>query len=152
GESGTGKENLARTIHYQSPNRERPFVALDCSGLPVEALERHLSEEGLLGAAQQMVGVLYLREPINLPRDLQAHLDKLLAGPPLKGQPRIMSGSAVDFEQACKDGAFLESLSCRLSTLVVEVPPLRLRSQDLPLLAQQVLERCNAYNEKQVHG
>jgi DNA-binding NtrC family response regulator len=150
GEPGTGKESLARAIQYQSADRERPFVALDCQGLPVAALERHLSDEGFLSAAQQGVGVLYLREPIHLPRDLQARLDKLLAGAAWKGQPRIMAGGAANLLQACKDSLFLESLWHRLSTLVIDVPAVRERGPDVPLLVQQVLERCNADGDKQV--
>lgn len=152
GEKGSGRETLARTIHYQSPNRERAFVGLDCAGLPTGVLQRQLSRDGILAGADPPVGVLYLREPKSLPRDLQSRLCELLENDDPRARPRIMVGTGADLEQARHRGEFLDELYCRISTLVIDVPPLRERGPDLPLLAQQLLEHCNAESEKQIHA
>lgn len=143
GEKGVGKEHLARIVHYQGPRRQETFMALDCAALPPAALARHLHEA-------EAAGALYLREPAGLPRDLQAQLVERLARPG-KG-PRWLAGTSTDLLAACKAGSFLEPLYYRLSTLIIEVPPVRERDPDLSLLAQQVVERCNAAGDKQVLG
>jgi DNA-binding NtrC family response regulator len=88
--------------------------------------------------------VLYLREPANLPRDAQARLVEYFDKQGAPSTTRLMAGSARNLEQACHDGTLLQSLYYRLSTLSIDLPPLRERQADLPLLVQQTLERCQA--------
>jgi transcriptional regulator with AAA-type ATPase domain len=153
GEAGTGKETLARTVHYQGADRHRAFVALDCAKLPPPELDRLLSEDGLLGpAGGSAPGVIYLREPQRLAPPVQARLSAWLDRGPDAARPRVMAGSTGDLVQAVRAGEFLDSLYHRLSTLVIEVPALRDRGADLPLLVQQILERCNARGTHQVLG
>jgi transcriptional regulator of aromatic amino acid metabolism len=141
GEPGTGKEHFARVIHSQSAAKQRPLVALDCAGLPAGTLERVLFDETKPGAQ-------YLASPGQLPRDLQARVFEQAR----RGGVRLLAGTNTDLAAAVADGTFLPELFYHLSTLVIELPPLRQRQADLPLLAQQIIERCNADGERQVTG
>ncbi len=140
GEEGTGKERLARIIHSQGPQRQRSFLALDCAALPLAALERELGQAASFAA-------VYLKEPAALARDLQEQVVRRLDE--AKG-PRWLAGSTRDPANACAGGELLETLYYRLTAQRIELPPLRDRGPDLPLLVQQVLERCNAAGGKQV--
>jgi PAS domain S-box-containing protein len=151
GEPGTGKQWVARTIHYQGPDREAPFVALDCSALPPASLASTLFGDG--GAARPgFRGALYLKEPAHLPRELQARLGKMLAEPDPAG-PRVMAGSCLRLADEVRAGRFLDDLYYALSPLVLELPPLRDRlAADLPWLVERLLERANADGERRVSG
>jgi transcriptional regulator with PAS, ATPase and Fis domain len=135
GEPGTGKAWLARTIHYQSPRRDRAFAAVDCGALPVAALE-HLLFEGGLDHAR--IGTVYLREPGRLPRELQLKLEARLAA---KGRLRFLAGCRARPEDEVRQGRLLRELYCQLGTLVLEVPSLRERLTDLPWLVERLLNR-----------
>jgi transcriptional regulator with PAS, ATPase and Fis domain len=145
GEPGTGKRWLARVIHGQSAARERAFAAVDCARLPPEAVAAALFGEGGL-ARRPGVGTLYLREPSALPRDLQARLVELLADPG-PDAPRVLAGCSADVGEEVHSGRLLEELRCALATLVLEVPPLRQRSADLPRLVGRLLEQTAAHDE-----
>jgi DNA-binding NtrC family response regulator len=142
GEAGTGKQSTARTIHYESPERERPFAALDCTRLsPPTLAEVLFGDEGLITRGR--AGTVYLKEPSRLPRDLQARLVEALEER-AEGTPRLLVGSRSDLTAEVQSLRFLDELRCRLATLVVELPPLRQRHADLAALVEKVLQRCQA--------
>jgi DNA-binding NtrC family response regulator len=144
GEAGTGKKWLARAIHFQNSAPERPFAVADCAHLPPEALAALLFGGGPLRGTQ--LGTLYLREPALLPRDLQARLCDLLTGDGEKPPAgvRVIAGSRLDLVEAARSGQLLEELRCALSTIVIRLPPLRERWDDLPRLVEQMLSRALA--------
>jgi transcriptional regulator with PAS, ATPase and Fis domain len=151
GEAGTGKQTLARVIHYHSPAREQAFAALDCRRLPPAALAAVLFGER--GAGRGPAGAVYLREPACLPRDLQLRLcDLLSAGGDRTDGPRILAGCRTPPAEEVRAGRLLEDLACVLGTLVLEVPPLRERLADLPVLVEALLARANAEGEVKVTG
>lgn len=142
GEPGAGKQTLARTIHYLSPRRDGPCAVLDCQHLPPAALATLL-----LGAGRESLAAVYLREPGHLPRDVQLLLcEQIARGGDLGSQsargPRILAGSTLPPAQLVRSGNLLEELACALGTLVLEVPPLRERQADLPVLVERLLERA----------
>jgi PAS domain S-box-containing protein len=139
GEPGTGKHWLARVIHGETAAPERAFAAVDCRRLPPAALAHTLfGDGGLVG--RPGVGTLYLREPAALPRDLQSRLVELLADAS-PDTPRVLAGSSADPDEDVGAGRLLDELRCALSTLVLQLPPLRLRLADLPALADRLLEQ-----------
>jgi transcriptional regulator with PAS, ATPase and Fis domain len=142
GPAGSGKQFLARVVHEQSPSRQGAFTPVDCASLPPRLLAERL-------ATSRASGTLYLREPLRLPRDLQERVLGWLDEP---SAPRLAAGSRSPLEPACAAGEFLEALACRLSTLVINLPALRERREELPLLVQQILERCNAAGGRRVEG
>jgi DNA-binding NtrC family response regulator len=160
GESGTGKQWVARTIHYQGAAREAAFVPVECCGLPTSTLIGLLfGPSGLLrgagaetGRRRVAVGTLYLKEPARLPRELQDRLVEALAEPE-PAWPRVMAGSCVRLADEVRAGRLLDDLYYSLSTVVVELPPLRdRRAADLPWLVERMLERINAAEERRVTG
>jgi PAS domain S-box-containing protein len=140
GEAGIGKQWTARTIHYQSADRERPIAALDCARLsPATLAEILFGDHGLI--TRSRAGTVYLKEPASLPRDLQARLVEALEEQ-VEGTPRIIAGSRSDLTQEVRSLRFLDELCCSLATLVLELPALRQRHADLPGLVEKVLQRC----------
>jgi PAS domain S-box-containing protein len=148
GETGTGKQTLARTIHYLSARREGACAVLDCQHLPPSAISKWLfGQEGL--------AAVYLREPAYLPRDVQLLLCERIAqsnSPGTEGAmtSRILAGCTQPLAQAVRSGRMLDDLACALSTLVLEVPPLRDRLADLPALVERLLPRACAGREVRV--
>lgn len=141
GERGTGKQTAARVIHYQGPSRDRILAAIDCIHLPAEALATSLfGEEGLLRRAG--IGTLYLKEPSHLPRDLQARMVAWLGSADHETGARVIAGTSADPAEEVRAGRLLEEFRCALATLVIELPPLRERQADLPLLVERLLERA----------
>jgi DNA-binding NtrC family response regulator len=140
GEPGTGKETLARAVHHHGPDAERAFASLDCRRLPAAALA------AVLSGGTPGLGAVYLREPAALPRELQLRLCDWAGRP---DGPRLLAGTRADPAAEVRDGRLLEDLACLLGTLVIEVPPLRERIDDLPLLAEQMLARaCEGRDRK----
>jgi DNA-binding NtrC family response regulator len=155
GEPGTGREHIARLIHYQSEDRLRAFVPVDCRRLTPDHLRKML-EHVFTEVAQSEIphlrpGALLLRNVDELSADLQNELVERMAGPD-SPQLRLMSDSCRPLEEAV--AAERMSVECfqLLTTLVVQVPPLRQRMEDLPLLAQDMLERHNRDRDSQVAG
>src|SRR5262249_20283121 len=143
GEEGTGKEWLARTIHHLGPTRARPFAALDCGRLPPDPLARVLfGDAGLVSTRR--AGTVYLRDPAFLARDVQARLCEALDA---AAPPRLIAGSRTDLTAEARSLRFLEEFRCRLSTLVLELPPLRQRLAELPALVERLLERAGEWDE-----
>jgi PAS domain S-box-containing protein len=139
GEPGTGKQTLARTIHYLSARREGACAVLDCRYLPPDAISNVLF-------GQEGITAVYLREPAYLPRDVQLLLCERIAqssGSEQTTAPRIFAGCTT---RAAMVGSqrMLEELSCALGVLVLEVPPLRERLADLPILVERLLPRACA--------
>jgi transcriptional regulator with AAA-type ATPase domain len=149
GEPGTGKRTLARAAHVLGPARDRTFLALDCERLPPAAVAALLFSEA--GAAQRAaLGTVYLREPGRLPRELQQRLcERLTAG---ADGPRFLAGCAAPPSEEVEAGRLLEELACALGVLVLEVPPLRDRRDDLPWLVERLLERACTGREAPIRG
>jgi DNA-binding NtrC family response regulator len=163
GESGTGKELVARAIHSSGPNRDKPFLPVDCSSLVPTLIESELfghvkgaftgatrSKQGLLEIAQG--GTVFLDEIGELPIDLQAKLLRALQEHEIRPvgstrrisiNARILAASNRDLEMACEQGRFRKDLYFRLNVVNLRIPPLRERKQDIPLLVGKFLERSS---------
>jgi transcriptional regulator with PAS, ATPase and Fis domain len=156
GEPGTGKATLARWIHSQGGARRSSFALLDCARLPAGALAALLFSER--GARQRAVlGTVFLRQVNALPRDLQlCLLEKLQRSsqpeevPGAPRYPRILAGSCLPLEQSVQRGQLLPELAGALSTLVIEIPPLRQRRDELPALLGRLLERVHVEGEARI--
>ncbi|HYL99293.1 MAG TPA: sigma-54 dependent transcriptional regulator [Blastocatellia bacterium] len=172
GESGTGKELIANAIHYNSHRSKGPFVKVNCAALPKELIESELfghtrgaftgatrDKEGLIARAQG--GSLLLDEIAEMPLELQP---KLLRALQERAYYRLGSEKPVevDFRLICstnrnppdviRNGQLREDLYYRISTITIEVPPLRERSEDVPLLADYFLKRFAEKYQKAVTG
>ncbi len=172
GESGTGKELLARLIHRESGNPDRPFVAVNLAAIPQELVESVLfgHEKGsFTGAVRQQIGkfelagggTLFLDEIGDLRLDLQAKLlraiqegeiERLGSPRPIKATFRLVAATNVDLEKAVKEGKFRDDLYYRINVIPVKLPPLRERIEDLPDLAVFFLHRYRTKFRKQVEG
>jgi DNA-binding NtrC family response regulator len=161
GESGTGKELVAKAIHAISPRRYEPFIALSCGALPDTLLESELFgyEKGAFtGAAHTKkgrfemadggtlfldeVGEISLKTQIDLLRVLQEKAFRRLGGTELiKVDVRIISATNRDLQQAITQGIFRPDLFYRLNVVGLQLPPLRDRLEDIPLLAKHFLRR-----------
>ena len=159
GESGTGKELVAHALHRHSPRAQQPFIALNTAAIPRELLESELfgHERGAFtGALQQRRGrfeqadggTLFLDEIGDMPAELQTRLLRVLADgtffrvgghTPLKVDVRIVAATHQDLEQRVQEGKFREDLYHRLNVIRVHLPPLRKRSEDVPLLTRHFL-------------
>lgn len=157
GERGTGKEHLARAIHYHSDARARPFVPLDCRGLSPFELKRTLKRSLLpddaesRDSADPRPGTLFLSSVGSLPRDVQEVVVSAGTGDK-RPDVRLMSSSESALAPALEREELLPEFYYLVTELTIEVPPLRSRPDDLPLLAQQLLERLNRNQERQVGG
>jgi DNA-binding NtrC family response regulator len=160
GETGTGKEVLARAIHAGGPRRDAPFVPVNCSALPENLIESelfghergsftdaHAAKPGLFEIAD--TGTLFLDEIGELPLSLQAKLLRVLddrqirrvGGTKAKAvDVRILAATNEDLPRRVREGTFREDLFFRLSSVVVTLPPLRERDDDVILIAQRLLE------------
>ncbi len=169
GESGSGKELTARAIHYNSPRRERRFLALDCASLPETLLESELfghsqgaytgatqAKEGLLQAANG--GTIFLDEIGDVSPNLQTKLLRVIQEREVrrvgetKVKPidvRIISATHQDLEKAIREKRFREDLFYRLNVVCLHLPPLRERKEDIPLLAYHFLDRYGQGKKKE---
>ncbi len=158
GESGVGKERLARLIHGLSPRASGPFVPLDCAAMPESLLEAELFgiEEGVATGVHRRLGklelasggTLFLDEIGDLPLALQAKLLRVVQEHELErvgGRERIpldlriLSATNRPLEEMVESGTFRRDLYYRLRVVVIELPPLRERREDIPLLARHFL-------------
>jgi len=160
GESGTGKEVAARAIHDLSPRRARPFVALNCGAIPAELLESELfgHEKGAFTGAISARkgrfeiaegGTLFLDEIGDMSPSMQVKLLRVLQERcfervgnhvPIRCNVRIVAATHRNLEEAIERGAFREDLYHRLNVFPIEMPTLRSRREDLPLLVQEFIE------------
>ena len=172
GESGTGKELVARAIHYRSPRKDNPFVAVNCSALTETLLESELfghlkgaftgataHKKGLFEAADG--GTIFLDEIGDVPPATQVRLLRVLQEGEVKRvgasetthvDVRVIAASNVDLAKAREQGKFREDLFYRLNVISVHLPPLRDRPEDIPLLAQHFLKVFSEKMGKRVNG
>lgn len=161
GESGTGKELVARAIHYNSARSRLPFVAVNCGALPEPLLESELfghMKGSFTGAVSNKAGLfeianggtIFLDEigettpmmQVKLLRVIQEREFRRVGGTrDLKVDVRIIAATNKDLEKAVADGSFREDLYYRLDVIPINLPPLRMRTGDIPLLAKHFLER-----------
>lgn len=161
GESGTGKEMVARALHFQSPRAEEAFVVLNCGAVPENLIESELfghvrgaftgatsAKEGLFRAADR--GTLFLDEVGELPPPLQVKLLRVLQDQkvrPVGGSAevevdvRVLAATNRNVESEVQAGTFREDLFYRLNVIRIEVPPLRERPEDIPVLANYFLQK-----------
>jgi DNA-binding NtrC family response regulator len=164
GETGTGKELAARAIHHNSPRRSNRFVALNCSAIPETLLEAELfghargAFTGAVGTRQGRVeqahkGTLFLDEVGTMSPSLQAKLLRVLQerefervgdSHTIKIDVRVIAATHSDLAKMVAEGTFREDLYYRLNVLPVQLPPLRERREDIPLLVQHFLQRLAA--------
>jgi len=172
GESGTGKEMVARAIHSQSPRCDERFVPVNCGALPRELIESELfgHEKGSFsGAHQRRIGLvesadggtLFLDEIAELPLDLQVKILRAIEQKEIrrvgsvtgiKVNVRLLSATNRDLEEEVKAGRFREDLYYRLSIIPIELPPLRERKEDIPLLTQHFIQKFNERMGRHVLG
>jgi len=161
GEPGSGREHLSRVIHFAGPGAGRWYVPLDCQRLTASELQRMLSRllEVHTGAASSggtsLPGTLYLADVDHLPRDLQQFVCRLFAstsGRDTAPQVRILASTTRPWKQLVAEDRLLDDLALQLSPLVIEIPPLRERREDIPLLTQHFLEDCNRRTSRDVSG
>jgi two-component system response regulator HydG len=172
GESGTGKELIARSIHFNSPRRDNPLVVVNCAAITETLLESELfgHEKGAFTGAdraregrfeQADGGTLFLDEISETSPTMQAKLLRAIQEREIQrvgGQQtlhvdvRIIAATNRDMTKEVAAGRFREDLFYRLNVVTLEVPPLRQRTDDIPLLAQHFLERFAVKNRKAVKG
>jgi DNA-binding NtrC family response regulator len=168
GESGTGKEVLAGFIHHHSLLRQNPYVAVNCASLPENLAESELfgHEKGAFtGAVSRKMGkfelanngTIVLDEISEMPLPTQAKLlriiqervlDRVGGAKPVPIRVRIIAISNVDLKKAVQEGRFREDLFFRINVIPLEVPPLRDRKEDIPLLANHFLKKYERENGK----
>ncbi|NLE68308.1 MAG: sigma 54-interacting transcriptional regulator [Lentisphaerae bacterium] len=172
GETGTGKELLARAIHNISPRKRKPFVAVNCGALPDTLLESELFgyvKGAFTGAAKDKPGrfamaeggTLFLDEIGDISPALQIRLLRVLQDrryEPLGGtgtlfaDVRVVAATHCDLPAQIRKGAFREDLFYRLNVVKLDLPPLRKRREDIPLLAEHFIGRFNRLQGKAVTG
>jgi DNA-binding NtrC family response regulator len=160
GDRGTGRAFLARAIHHYGPRRLQPFVPLDCELLTPFELKRTLQRlfetrfDDEPEHPSNLPGALYLNCVSSLPRDLQQFLFEAMVRQEERDLPgpRVFSADVRDLESAVEEEVLLPELYCRLTPLVIELPPLVERVDELPLLAQFFLEQINRDQDRQRGG
>jgi DNA-binding NtrC family response regulator len=160
GESGTGKELIAKALHANSPRRDRPFVPVNTGAVPSDLLESTLfghvkgaftsavtAKKGLFEVANG--GTLFLDEIGTMSMDMQAKILRVLQDrrfmhlggtQEIQVDVRIIAATNVKLQEAVRDGRFREDLFYRLNVITLELPPLRSRREDIPLLAAHFLK------------
>jgi len=170
GESGTGKELVAGAIHENSSRKDKPFVIINCGGIPENLLESelfgymkgafsgaHVDKPGLFEVAH--MGTIFLDEIGELPQFLQVKLLRVVQEKTfrriggtenIKVDVRIISATNQDLEQKVKNSDFREDLYYRLNVIPVKIPPLRERNEDIPLLARYFIEKYSKEFGKEI--
>jgi DNA-binding NtrC family response regulator len=168
GESGTGKELIAKAVHMNSPRKGGPFVPVNTGSMPTDLLESTLfghvkgaftsaiaSKKGLFEMADR--GTLFLDEIGTMGLDTQAKILRVLQDRrfmhlggvnEVQVDVRIIAATNVDLRQQVKDGRFREDLFYRLNVITIDLPPLRQRKNDIPLLAQHFAQKFAEENGK----
>ena len=160
GESGTGKEIIAKALHLNSPRHERPFVPVNTGSMPTDLLESTLfghvkgaftsaiaSKKGLFEIADR--GTLFLDEIATMSLETQAKILRVLQDrrfmhlggvQEIQVDVRIIAATNIDLRKEVREGRFREDLFYRLNVITVDLPPLRARREDIPLLSQHFLD------------
>jgi len=172
GESGTGKELFARAIHYNGITRDKPFVPVNCGAIPDTLIESELfgyRRGAFTGALRDKIGyfeaanggTLLLDEISTLPLNVQASLLRVLEERvvvpvgdthPRPISLRIVAASNLDLDKMVQDGTFREDLLFRLNVVKLQLPPLRHRKEDIPLLIEHFLDKYTREMNKSVPG
>lgn len=172
GESGTGKELVARALHEQSPRKDKPYMMVNCGGIPGELMESEFfghAAGAFTGARTQRAGLfqqadggtLLLDELGEMPLALQAKLLRALqdgrirpvgSDHEIQVDVRVVAATNRNLTQAVADGSFREDLFYRLETFALQIPPLRARGEDVQLLAEFFLTRFNARQQRAIKG
>ncbi|MBW4026018.1 MAG: sigma-54-dependent Fis family transcriptional regulator [Acidobacteria bacterium] len=167
GESGTGKELIAKALHANSPRRDKPFIPVNTGAVPTDLLESTLfghtkgaftsaiaAKKGYFELANG--GTLFLDEIGTMSMDTQAKILRVLQDrrfmqlggvAEIQVDVRIVTATNVDLRQAVREGKFREDLYYRLNVITVDLPPLRARREDIPLLAAHFLKRYSEEND-----
>lgn len=164
GESGTGKEVVARNLHYHSPRRDKPFVPVNCGAIPAELLESELfgHEKGAFtGAISSRAGrfelaeggTLFLDEIGDMPLHMQVKILRVLqeksfervgGNKSFDTDVRIIAATHRNLEQMIEEGSFREDLFYRLNVFPIEMPSLKDRAEDIPLLINELVSRLES--------
>ncbi len=172
GESGTGKELIARAIHVASPRQDKPFVVINIAALPENLLESELfgHEKGAFtGASEKRIGrfeqansgTLFIDEIGEIPLPVQVKLlraiqfgqiERLGSNQSVDVDVRIVGATHRDLEEMIEQGDFREDLYFRMNVVSIQVPPLRKRKTDIPLLVDHFIEKYANENQKKVHS
>ncbi len=170
GESGTGKEVVARNLHYHSARRDHPFVPVNCGAIPAELLESELfgHEKGAFtGAVNSRAGrfemaeggTLFLDEIGDMPLHMQVKILRVLqeksfervgGNKTFNTNVRIIAATHRDLEKMIEEGSFREDLYYRLNVFPIEMPSLRERAEDIPLLINELVARLEAENRSSI--
>jgi DNA-binding NtrC family response regulator len=168
GESGTGKELIAKAVHINSPRKDRPFVPVNTGSTPSDLLESTLfghvkgaftsaiaSKKGLFEIADR--GTLFLDEIGTMNMETQAKILRVLQDRKfmhlggvheIQVDVRIIAATNVDLQQMVREGRFREDLYYRLNVITIDLPPLRQRREDIPLLVHHFLKKFSLENER----
>src|SRR5712672_2194278 len=168
GESGTGKEVIAKALHLNSPRHDRPFVPVNTGSMPTDLLESTLfghvkgaftsaiaSKKGLFEVADK--GTLFLDEIATMGMETQAKILRVLQDrkfmhlggvQEIQADVRIIAATNVDLRQMVREGRFREDLFYRLNVITIDLPPLRQRREDVPLLVDHFLKKYSEENER----
>jgi two-component system response regulator AtoC len=172
GESGTGKELVARALHFRGPRREMPFVPFNCGGFTEELIANELfgHEKGAFTGAQNIKiglleaahkGTLFLDEIGEMPSSMQVKLLRFIqersflrvgGTRPIEVDVRIIAASNMNLSEAVKEKKFREDLYYRLNVVLVTIPPLRQRPDDIPVFLRQFLSSYSRALGKEITG
>ena len=172
GESGTGKELVAKAIHYNSPRKDKPFIPVNCSAIPEGLLESelfghakgaftgaHVAKRGLFEEAHR--GTLFLDEIGDMGLGLQSKLLRSLEDKKIRPvgkteekeiDVRIMAATNSDLQASIHSGKFRTDLYYRLNVISIQIPPLRERPEDIPLLAEHFLRKIGVEMNRSIRG
>lgn len=172
GESGVGKEMVAKAIHQNSQRKDGPFIKVNCAALPDQLLESELFgyEKGAFtGAGRQKKGMFELADggtifldeigdmslatQAKILRVLQEHEFQRLGGEEtIRVNVRVLAATNIDIQQAIERGKFREDLYYRLNVVRINMPPLRERPEDIPLLTNEFIKEYNQKHNKEING
>jgi two-component system response regulator GlrR len=172
GESGTGKELIAKALHVASNRKDHRFVAVNCAAIPETLMESELfgyekgaftgattNREGLFARAQG--GTFFLDEISEMPLSMQTKLLRVIqekevlpvgGSMPYKLDVRLIASSNRNLEEAVRGGTFREDIFYRIHVIVIHLPPLRERKEDIPLLADFFLKKFEKNSAKEIKG